>query len=83
MFQIYRQPEMGRSQIRNEVAAMIMEYPQCRYTTFAIEPEEPPKGRGRLCEGRLSSTVPPKYPRGRLWEREGETPSRDPTSANA
>ena len=32
--------------------------------TFVIEREEP-------CEGRLSSTVP--------WEREGETPLRDPT----
>ena len=33
-----------------------------------IKQEEP-------CEGRLSSTVP--------WEREGETPSRDPTIGNA
>jgi hypothetical protein len=32
--------------------------------------EEPPHRRGRLCDGRLSSTVP--------WERKGETPLRDP-----
>ena len=29
---------------------------------------------GRACEGRLSRTV--------LWEREGETPLRDPTVLN-
>jgi len=42
--------------------------PKMLFSNIVTKQEEP-------CEGRLSSTV--------LWEREGETPSRDPTSQNA
>ena len=38
--------------------------PKMLFSNIVTKQEEP-------CEGRLSSTV--------LWEREGETPSRDPT----
>ncbi len=47
-------------------------HPKDVFVTFVTEQEELPlERRDRVCEGRLSSTV--------LWEREGETPLRDPT----